>query len=80
VLAFVSLIVACFTFATGFYQAGLSGWAILSVVAGLAMPVFIASGVSGKIAPGIAFYVAAVLAWLWLGAVAWQRTGHIAGG
>ncbi|MFA6268066.1 MAG: DUF998 domain-containing protein, partial [Pseudolabrys sp.] len=42
VLAFVSLIVACFTFATGFYQAGLSGWAILSVVAGLAMPVFIA--------------------------------------
>lgn len=76
-LAFGSLIVACFVFATGFWQASLPGWAILSMATGLAIPAFIASGVSNTIAPGIAFYVAAVLAWLWLGALAWQRTGHI---
>jgi hypothetical protein len=77
-LAFGSLIVACFVFATGFWQAGLPGWAGVSIAAGLAVPAFIAAGISSKIAPGIAFYLAAVLAWLWLGALAWQRTGHLA--
>ena len=77
-LAFGSLIVACFIFATGFWQAGLSGCAVLSIAAGLAIPAFIAAGISNSMAPGVAFYVAAVLAWLWLGALAWQRTGHIA--
>jgi hypothetical protein len=77
-LAFGSLIIACFVFATGFWQAGLPGWAVFSMAAGLAIPACIAAGVSNTVAPGIAFYVAAVLAWLWLGALAWQRTGHIA--
>ena len=76
-LAFGSLIIACFIFATGFWHAGLPGWAAVSVFAGLAMPAFIAAGVSGRIAPGIAFYIAAVLAWLWLAALAWQRTGQL---
>lgn len=76
-LAFGSLIVACFIFATGFWQAELPGWAAMSVVAGIAMPALIAAGVGGRIAPGIAFYIAAVLAWLWLAALAWQRTGHL---
>jgi len=77
VMAFSALIVACFIFAAGFWQAGLTGWAALSIAAGLAMPALIASGMSGKIAPGIAFYIAAALAWLWLGGVVWQRTGQI---
>lgn len=69
-IAFSALIVACFVFARGFHGADETGWALLSVVAGLVMPVLVASGMSNLIAPGFAFFIAAVVGWVWLGAVA----------
>lgn len=68
-LAFSSLILACFVFALQFFLAGAQGWAMLSVAAGIAMPVLIALGIASKVPPGIAFYVASVLAWVWFGAI-----------
>ena len=68
-LAFGSLILACLVFAVQFFLAGATGWALLSAMAGIAMPVLIGLGVSSKIPPGIAFYLATVIAWTWFGAV-----------
>ena len=69
-VAFSALIIACFVYAVGFYTSGFGGWTIFSVAAGLSMPVLVASGMSNVIAPGIAFCAAAVVGWVWLGAVA----------
>lgn len=68
-LAFGSLILACFVFAAQFFFGGAPGWAMLSIAAGIAMPVLIALGVSSKIPPGIAFYIATIIAWAWFGAI-----------
>ena len=69
-VAFSALIIACFVYARGFYQSGFGGWAAVSVAAGLVMPALVASGMSNVIAPGIAFFAAAIIGWVWLGAVA----------
>lgn len=69
-LAFGSLIIACFVFAFGLWRSADRGAAVLSALAGLAMPVFIQLGMAGTIATGVAFYLAAMLAWIWLGWIA----------
>ncbi|PJG55469.1 DUF998 domain-containing protein [Bradyrhizobium forestalis] len=68
-VAFSALIIACFVFARGYYDAGETELALISIAAGLAMPVLVASGMSNLIAPGIAFFIAAIVGWVWLGAV-----------
>jgi hypothetical protein len=73
-IAFSALIVACFIFARGFYDAGETGWALLSVVAGLLMPALVAAGMSTLIAPGVAFFIASIVGWVWLGAIVARLT------
>ena len=65
--AFSALIVACFVFALHFLHEQQTGWAVVSLVSGLALPTLIGLGMSMIVAPGIAFYWAAMLGWLWLG-------------
>jgi len=67
IVAFSGLILACFVLAWHFMQAGQPLWAAASLLAGIAMPLLVALGMAAKIAPGIAFYWAAMLGWLWLG-------------
>ena len=69
-LAFGSLIIACFVFAFAMWRGASRGAAVLSALAGLAMPVLIQLGMAGTIATGVAFYLAAMLAWTWLGWIA----------
>lgn len=66
-VAFTGLIASCFVFARHFRHAQQPAWAAISLIAGLALPALIALGMSMVIAPGIAFYWAAMLGWLWLG-------------
>jgi uncharacterized membrane protein len=66
-VAFTGLIASCFVFARHFRHERQPTWAAISLVAGLALPALIALGMSMVIAPGIAFYWAAMLGWLWLG-------------
>lgn len=65
-IAFGSLILACFVFGVHFWQAGQASWAAVSLAAGIALPVLIGLGMSATISPGIAFYWAARLGWAWL--------------
>lgn len=67
-VAFSALIASCFVFALYFLHAQQTIWAVLSLVAGIALPALIGFGISMTMAPGIAFYWAAMLGWLWLGA------------
>jgi hypothetical protein len=66
-VAFSALIVSCFVFALHFLHEQQTIWAAVSLVTGLALPALIGLGVSMIVAPGIAFYWAAMLGWLWLG-------------
>jgi hypothetical protein len=68
-IAFGSLIISCFVFAVFFIKSGAPLWGATSIAVGLALPVMIASGISMVVAPGVAFYFAAMLGWLWLGLV-----------
>jgi len=65
-VAFGALIVSCFVFALHFMHEQQTIWAIACLVAGLALPALIGLGVSSTLPPGIAFYWAAMLGWLWL--------------
>lgn len=65
-LAFGSLIAACFVLAPRLAD----GWSAFSLTAGIVMPVLIIIGMAGVIPPGIAFFLAAALGWIWLGAIA----------
>ncbi|MBL8655109.1 MAG: DUF998 domain-containing protein [Alphaproteobacteria bacterium] len=65
-IAFGGLIAACFVFAALFWQSGGILGMAFSLLAGIAMPALVVLGMSGKIAPGIAFYWAAMLGWAWL--------------
>lgn len=67
-VAFGSLIVACFAFALSAWSSGQTVFALASAAVGVALPALIALGMSMVIAPGIAFYIAAALGWLWLAA------------
>jgi len=67
-VAFSSLIASCFVFALYFLHVQQTIWAVISLVAGIALPALIGLGISMAMAPGIAFYWAAMLGWLWLAA------------
>jgi hypothetical membrane protein len=67
-VAFSALIASCFVFALYFLHAQQTIWAVISLVAGIALPTLIGLGISMAMSPGIAFYWAAMLGWLWLGA------------
>jgi hypothetical protein len=66
-IAFGGLIASCFAFALHALLAQQLLHAVLSAAVGIALPALIALGVSTAIAPGIAFYWATMLGWLWLG-------------
>lgn len=67
-LAFSSLIVACFVMA--FRSRRTNGTlALVSAATGIALPLLIALGMAQVVATGVAFYLAAMLAWLWLAIV-----------
>jgi hypothetical membrane protein len=67
-VAFSSLIASCFVFALYFLHTQQTIWAVISLAVGIALPALIGLGMSMIIAPGIAFYWAAMLGWLWLAA------------
>jgi len=69
---FFAIIAACFVFARRFAKAGRLGWATYSVFTGVFFLVAFlgtASG-SGLVALTLALWIAIVLAWVWLSAVA----------
>lgn len=66
-VAFGALIVSCFVFALHFLHGQMTLWAAASFLTGLALPALIGLGISMIMKPGIAFYWAAMLGWLWLG-------------
>ena len=68
-VAFNSLIIAAFIFAYLSFGSGHTLMTIFSLISGIAMPVLVGLGISMTVAPGIAFYLAAIAGWLWLGIV-----------
>ena len=72
-VAFISLIVACFVAA-----ARQPGAALPSFVAGILMPLLVGLGMSNLVAPGVAFFAAAVIGWAWLAIVVMQLAGQAA--
>ncbi|HSC88851.1 MAG TPA: DUF998 domain-containing protein [Polyangiaceae bacterium] len=68
-LAFGSLIAACFTLGVSQFTGGVASWGAFSLGAGALMPIFIALGITSRVPPGIGFYVASLVAWLWLAGV-----------
>jgi acyl-CoA synthetase (AMP-forming)/AMP-acid ligase II len=69
-VAFSALITSCFAFALHAWHAQQTIWAVISLTVGIALPTLIGLGISMTIAPGIAFYWATMLGWLWLVATA----------
>ena len=67
-LAFSSLTAGCFVAARRLDGGG----ATLSLVAGIVMPLLVVLGMANLIAPGIAFYLAAIVGWVWLAMVVMQ--------
>jgi hypothetical protein len=65
-LGFGSLIAACFVFARYHFAGRAAGRALLSLAVGVAIPVFIGLGMASIVPTGVGFYIAAVLAWIWL--------------
>jgi len=63
-LAFGALIIACFVLAANFLAAGSMPWTLLCVLAGTAMPVLVALGMSNIVATGLAFYASGMVGWL----------------
>jgi hypothetical protein len=64
-IAFTSLIIACFVAA-----GRLSGNAsFLSLASGVSMPILVGVGMANVVAPGVAFLVAAIIGWVWLSAM-----------
>jgi hypothetical protein len=61
-LAFASTTIACFVAA----RVSAGGWPILSRSAGVAMPLLVVLGLANVIAPGIAFFIAGIIGWVWL--------------
>lgn len=73
-LAFGSLIVACFVAAARF--AGAS--ALPSLAAGILMPLLVGLGMAKALAPGVAFFIAAIIGWAWLAISIMQLAGQSA--
>lgn len=65
-LAFTALIVATFVVGVRDLRAGRRARGTVSVVIGVLLPVLIATGMASVIPTGVAFYLAAVLAWVWV--------------
>ncbi|MGV3731511.1 MAG: DUF998 domain-containing protein [Sphingopyxis sp.] len=72
-LGFGSLIFACFAFAFAYWRNGDRRAAVLSALAGVVMPVLIQLGMAKTVATGVAFYLAAIVAWIWIG---WSALRH----
>lgn len=72
VVAFSSLIAACFVAALRFS----GGSSLPSLLSGICMPLLVVLGMSGAIAPGVAFFIAAIIGWLWLAIVVMQLAGQ----
>jgi hypothetical protein len=71
-VAFTSLIAACFVTALR-----LSGSASMpSLLAGIFMPLLVVLGMTNTMAPGIAFFIAAIIGWAWLAVVVMQLAGQ----
>ena len=71
-VAFSSLIIACFVAALL-----LSGSAALpSLAAGISMSLLVGLGMSNVMAPGVAFFIAAIVGWAWLAIVVMQLAGQ----
>lgn len=67
-VSFSSLIIACFVAAVR-----LAGrWSTLSLAAGISMPLLVGLGMANVVAPGVAFFAAAIVGWAWLAALATQ--------
>lgn len=64
-IAFSSLIFACFVASRRW-----SGrWSAVSLAAGITMPLLVGFGMANLVAPGIAFFAAAIIGWAWLAAL-----------
>ena len=71
-VAFSSLIIASFVAALRFSGAS----SLPSLLAGILMPLLVGLGMSNAIAPGVAFYAAAIIGWVWLAAFTMQLAGQ----
>lgn len=72
-LAFGSLILASFALGLHYWQAGVVALGVVFLAIGLAIPALIGIGMGGIVPPGIAFYIAAILAWLVIVLAAWRE-------
>jgi hypothetical protein len=71
-VAFSSLIIACFVAALR-----LSGTSsLISLLAGIFMPLLVALGMANAIAAGVAFFIAAIIGWVWLTVVVMMLAGQ----
>jgi hypothetical protein len=71
-VAFSALIIACFVAALR--QSG--GASLLSLLAGILMPLLVVLGMTNVIAPGVAFFIAAIIGWVWLAVLVMQLAGQ----
>ncbi|MEO5866958.1 MAG: DUF998 domain-containing protein [Sphingomonas sp.] len=79
-IAFGSLIAACFVFARRYRALGDRGWAGFCLVVGAIVPVMIGIGMAVQSLTGPSFFVVGIVAFGWLGVVAWQTSAaHEAG-
>lgn len=72
-LAFSALILASLALGVHYWQAGDMPLAITFLAIGVAIPVLIGIGMGNIVPPGIAFYVAAVLAWIVIALAGWRE-------
>lgn len=71
-IAFSSLIIACFVAA----RRRSGSPSLLSLAAGILMPLLVGLGMANIIAPGVAFFVAAIIGWVWLAALVMMLADH----
>lgn len=79
-LAFGSVIVACFVLAISFWTTGSISLALFCAAAGVAMPVLVVLGMRSTMATGLAFYFAAMVAWLVVAVIGFKILLHGASG
>ena len=51
---------------------------LLSLLAGISMPLLVVLGMTNMIAPGVAFFIAAIIGWVWLTVVVMMLAGESA--
>ena len=72
-LAFGALILGAFALGLHYWQLGATPLALVFLAIGVVIPVLIGIGMGGVVPPGIAFYIAAVLAWLVIVLADWRE-------